>query len=139
VSRSAKYTVEYKKPNYYSDFLNGFDVNPLTGLLAQVNNEDAVKQSIRNWVLTDRYERYEQPDKGSKLRSLLFENFDPIVQQQIIDNITETINNCEPRAELISVVAQPDYDNNQYIIGIVFALINIPQVLSLDIILKRVR
>lgn len=139
MSRADKYTVEFKKPTYYQDFLNTFESNPLTGSLATVSNEDAVNQSIRNLILTNRYERYEQPTLGSKMNSLLFEPPSPIVQEQIINQITETISNCERRVNDLNVQVDPREDLNAYIVTVTYSLINIPYDISFNLILKRVR
>jgi phage baseplate assembly protein W len=139
MSRADKYTATYKKPAYYSDFLTSFDVNPLTGLLATVMNEDSVNQSIRNLVLTNKYERYEQPLLGSKIQALLFEPFTPIVQQQLQSQISETISNYEPRATVVEVVVAPMEDQNALSCSVVYSLINIPQQIHLSLILTRVR
>lgn len=139
MSRADKYTAQYKKPVYYVDFLMSFEVNPLTGSLATVTNEDSVGQSIRNLVLTGIYERYEQPNIGSKLQALLFEPFTPIVQQQLTNEITQTIRNFEQRAQVVSVDVADDTDQNALVVQIVYSLINIPENKVLNLILRRIR
>jgi phage baseplate assembly protein W len=139
MSRADKYTAQWKKPVYYVDFLTSFEVNPLTGLLATVTNEDSVSQSIRNLVQTNKYERYENPLLGSKIQSLLFEPFTPVVQQQLISQITQTIENYEPRAILADVQVEPMEDQNALVCTVVYSLINIPQQVNLSIILQRIR
>jgi len=76
-----------------------------------------------------------QPSVGSKIRSLLFENFTPQVAILAKQFIKETFDNYEPRAELLNIDVSPDPDNNSLLIGIEFAIINIeePQTLNLQI------
>lgn len=139
-TRSDKFTIETKKLEYYSDFLVNFDKNPVTGFMARVTNEEAVKQSIRNLVLTMRTERFYDPNIGSKVSALLFEPIDEITAEAIQREIRQTINNKEPRASLIEVIVNPQYDLNAYFITVVFSIINIPdQTFNLDLILRRIR
>jgi hypothetical protein len=57
----------------YSDFFNDIIINPVTGDLAKRTNEEAVRQSIINLILTGRGERPFQPLVGSDIYQLLFE------------------------------------------------------------------
>ena len=43
-----------------------------------------------------------------------FENMDEISASVIQDEITNTINNYEPRVNLIDVVVSPNYDENEF-------------------------
>jgi len=140
MSRADKHSILGKIPEYYSDFLTSFDKNPVTGFLARVTNEESIKQSIKNLILTDRTERFYHPRIGSKIHSLLFEPLDDVTAQMIKDTIEETIKNNEPRAKLINIEAIPYEQNNAYYITIYFYIINIPdQPVQVSIILNRVR
>lgn len=140
MARSDKFTIETSKVEYNSDFLVNFDRNPVTGFLARVTNEDAVKQSIKSLLLTNRGERFYQPFVGSYLQSLLFEPIDPINEDRIKDTIRDTIEAYEPRAVIHDVRVSGDNDDNTYNVTIIFSLINIPdQPIDFSIILRRVR
>jgi phage baseplate assembly protein W len=76
MSQSDRFTIKNNR-EYFSDFMANFDKNPVTGNLARVTNEDAIKQSLRNLVLTNRTERFYQPHIGSKVQSLLFDPMGP--------------------------------------------------------------
>jgi phage baseplate assembly protein W len=70
---------------------------------------------------------------GSRVNSLLFESIDEITSSSIKDEIENVINNYEPRVELISVNATPDYDNGELNITIRYYIVGIdaqPQQLS---------
>jgi len=101
------------------------NVNPTTGLLARVINEDSVKQSLRNLILTNPTERFYQPFLGSKVRSSLFEPMTPVTVDTIRFSIENTIKQ-EPRVQLVRLDVIPDYDNNQYNVGIYFEVLNFP-------------
>ena len=48
----------------YSDLNLNMLLHPVTGDLLKLTDEDAVKRSIRNLVLTYNYERFYNPDLG---------------------------------------------------------------------------
>ncbi len=54
------------------------------------------------------------PDFGSKVSGLLFENVDNITAAVISDEIETSIINYEPRVSLKKVEVFPDFDNNSF-------------------------
>ena len=75
VVRKTKTTPQAAKPLVYSDFYSNFDLELVKKDLLSYKNEDSVKRSIRNILLTDRGERFFNPTFGSDIRKILFENF----------------------------------------------------------------
>lgn len=138
-----KQTITLKKKEVYSDFLINFDLNPVTGNLAKVTNEESIKQALRNLLLTDEGERFYHTKKGSRIKQVLFEPASPITIEKIKILVREAILNYEPRVELHEVdVADEDamnLDTNSYRIKVVFSTINIPNPIDLELSLKRVR
>jgi phage baseplate assembly protein W len=117
----------------FKDISMSFQVNPLTYDLIALTNENAIARSLRNLVLTDRGERFFNNNLGSRVNSLLFESLDDITSSSVRDEIENTINNYEPRVELISVDATPDYDNGELNVTIRYYIVGIeaqPQQLS---------
>lgn len=111
----------------------------MTGDVGRITNADAVKRSVRNLVLTDKYERRLNPAIGSNIRTILFEPMDGRTTIQLRDYIEETIQNYEPRAILEGIVVEPDYDRQSYYVSIRFRIINIEEPVTLDFYLDRVR
>ena len=58
----------------YKDFDLAFGKNAITGDINKKLDVNAVKQSMKNLILTELMERPFQPDLGSALAGLLFEN-----------------------------------------------------------------
>jgi len=128
-----------KKPNLYSDFHKDLRISPISKDLALLKDEDAVKQSIKNLILTDPGERLMQPYIGGGIRSLLFENITPGVLKVIESRCADTIKTYEPRAELIDVTASSFYDDNKVNVNITFYIKNVDRPIALDLILERIR
>ena len=123
----------------YADIFNDLDKHPITDDLATRTNENAVKQSIRNLLLTDRGERLFQPNIGSDIRKMLFENITPQTIIVIEQMVRDTLEIYEPRANIIDIVVSANEDGNQINISIVFNVINRQEPVSIDVILDRVR
>lgn len=138
-TRADKLTAATKKDLFYSDFLVNLDKHPLNGSLARVTNENSVKQSIRQLILTDMYERPYQPNLGSKLYSLLFEPMNELIVPLIERTIEDTIRLYEPRATLRYVKVTPVESRNEYTVNIVFSLVNTIGDIQMDLIIKRIR
>lgn len=140
MSRADKITIEAKKVEWYSDFLNNFDKNPVTGYLARITNEESVKQSIRNLILTNRGERFYSPVTGSTVKHSLFNNIDITTLMSIKESITESINNFEPRAQLFDVTVTPYENENSVYVQIIFGIKRYEgQTYALELIIKRWR
>ena len=140
MARSDKYTLELKKIEMYSDFLNSFDVNPITGYLGRVTNENSVKQSMKNILFTMTGERFYSSDKGSRIVQSLFEPVSLITIEMIELQVKECLERYEPRAIIHEVKAIESIDSNGYDIGILFSIINIPdQNFTLELTVTRAR
>ena len=139
VVRKTKSTPQTAKPIVYSDFYSNFDLELVKRDLLSYKNEDSVKRSIRNILLTDRGERFFNPTFGSDIRKMLFENFSPSTEQVVADLIKTAIGNHEPRANVIDVNVSGNPDQNSMYINIVFSVINKAEPVTLELILNRIR
>lgn len=138
-SRADLYSPNDLQQVYLSDFSTDFAVNPVTGFLARVNNEQDAKQMLRNLLLTNVGERFFQPLVGSKIFNLLFEPADSVTMDALETTISQTIRNNLPFINLIRVQITDRPDQNAYAITVVFSIVNNINPVTLDIVLKRVR
>lgn len=123
----------------FSDFNLDFTAHPVTGDITKKLNENSIAQSIRNLLLTSFYERPFKPNLGSNLKKFLFEPIDNITTSVIQDSIFQTLKNYEPRITVQSVVATPNYDEDQYDVTVTFFVKNTPEPLTITFFLERVR
>lgn len=133
------FTPRTKKINLYSDFKKDLEVNLLTDDLAVTRDEDAVKEAMRNLILTDRGERLMQPNLGAGLKELLFENLTPATLELIKDRVKTTLETFEPRADIIDVTVGGSLDENEVYVAVRFYINNKEQPVTLDVILERTR
>ena len=124
----------------YSDLGLSFERNVATNDLIVKKDVDAVKQSIRNLILTNHYERPFHPEIGSNVTALLFEPMNPITANVLQRTIAEVIENFEPRARLVSVIASAQPDRHAYEVTISFYVVNVPgELIELTTMLERSR
>ena len=98
----------------FKDLSMTFQANPLNNDLIGLKNANAIARSVRNIVMTIPGEKPFNENFGSRISGLLFENVDNITATAISDEIRESITNYEPRVSLISVVVNPNFDNNSF-------------------------
>lgn len=123
----------------FTDLDLNFVANPATGDVASKYDANAIKQSIKNLVLTKNYERPFHPEIGSQVQSLLFDQMSPMTQAMMEESIRNTILNYEPRVNLRKVAVKFNNDNNAAFITILFTILNTVAPLTVDITLKRTR
>jgi phage baseplate assembly protein W len=123
----------------YSDLNLNFTKNPATKDVARLTDIEAVKRSVRNLILTNRFERPFHPEIGSSIRGLLFETITPLNAVLLQDRIEEVIENFEPRAVLNQVIVQDEIDKNQYRVTISFYVVNTPEPVTITEFLQRLR
>lgn len=139
VTRAETLTSSTKKTEYYSDIPNSFAQTPFGNELSKITNERSITQSIKNLIYTNLGERLFQPTVGSDIMSMLFEpNFMDYINE-IEMYIMRTIENYEPRAEVIQVLFPEVFDENSVEITIIYRVINNAEPITLNLVLKRVR
>ena len=109
----------------FKDISMSFQANPLNNDLIGLKNENAIARSIRNIVFTVPGEKFFNERFGSHISEVLFENINEITASTIEDQIRLSIENYEPRVELIDVQAIPNFDNNQFDAVVTYKIIGI--------------
>jgi phage baseplate assembly protein W len=128
-----------KNTRTFSDIDMAFRINPVSKDIYKKYDENAIKQSIKNLILTKNFERPFRSDIGSQTSSLLFEPITPVLRATIKKTITNTIISYEPRVNLLSVEVLLSPDNNGVYVTIVFSIVNTSTPISVDLFLERTR
>ena len=127
----------------YKDLSLFFTPNPVSGDVTMVTDVQDIKRSVRNLVMTNRFEKPFHPEIASHVRDLLFEPFSPVTINLLRNRIETVLTNYEPRVTLTDVqVEDPDFqkmDNNELNVRIFFTLKNDPEIQTVDVLLERVR
>jgi phage baseplate assembly protein W len=123
----------------FSDLDLNFTAHPVTKDIVRKYDDNAIKQSLKNLILTSNYERPFHSEIGSQVRSLLFEPASPMLAVSMRKAIFDLVNNFEPRVELIDVVVDFNPDGNNLSVTIEFKIANTERPLTLELILERTR
>jgi phage baseplate assembly protein W len=123
----------------YKDLDLDFGRNVVTNDVNKLTDVEAVKRSVRNLIQTNHFERPFHPEIGGNVRALLFEPVTPLTALNLQRKIEEVLNNFEPRIKLVQILANPDNDRNRYQVSISFYVIGIPQSVTVETFLERLR
>ncbi len=123
----------------YRDIALSFETNTATKDVIVKKDVDAVKQSVKNLILTNHYERPFHPEIGSDVRAMLFEPMTPLTALNLQRKVAEVLNNFEPRINLQQVLASPDLDRNSYALKILFYVVGSNQPVEVETFLERLR
>lgn len=119
----------------FKDFDMSFRAHPITGDLMVKKDVSAIKQSIKNLVLTNYHERLNHRI-GSGLNMALFELDSFTTRHMSKTNISQLLKQFESRISVISV--DINNTNHNYNINITFTIENSADVESVKILLDRV-
>ncbi len=128
---------EFKKSRSFKDLSINLLLNPFTKDVSAVQNDNAIKQSIKNLVLTAPGEKPFQPNIGSRVRQLLFEPLDAFTADTVRDEIINTINQYEPRVQLVNVQATPVFSGNKLNVYVEYRIVGLPIVETIEFVLQR--
>jgi phage baseplate assembly protein W len=132
-------TVQTNIAREFKDLDMNFTIHPIRKDVNKLVAERAVINSIKNIVMTAHYEKPFNPDFGSNIRRLLFENLDTLTASAIEREIAESVRNYEPRVNLLETTAKADFDNNGFQVEMKFMIVNQTQPLSITFFLERIR
>lgn len=123
----------------FSDIDLNFTPHPVTGDLVRRFDEQAIKQAVKNLILTKHFERPFHSELGSPIMSLLFEPMTPLTTLMVRRSIIDLISNFEPRVELLDVDVVSSPEQNSLYVTIVFKIVNTERPITLDLLLERTR
>jgi len=99
----------------------------------------AVKQAIKNLLLTNHFEKPFLPLYGGNLRDLLFELAHSSIGEEITSNITRAIEAYEPRAKIIDIRVDDQADYNSIGVTVEFRIVNTEETVIFTTTLTRLR
>jgi len=122
----------------YKDIDLTFTAKP-SGEIYKKVDAAAVKQAVKNLLLTSPGEKPFNPQFGGGLNRLLFELLDDDAEDEIDDLIRISISNFEPRALVVSTDIKPAPDSNSIRVTVVFQVRNTGEQVVLETTITRFR
>ena len=129
--------VSRKKPHRDLDL--SLKIHPIRKDIIPLKDDAAIKNAIKNLLITNFYERPFADDLGANLRGLLFEPAGIITNIELRSNIRDVIEKYEPRVSVTSIDITDNIPRNEYLIEVFFNIkgINVEQVVEIP--LRRLR
>ena len=75
----------------FADLDLNFTAHPVTEDIVAKKDANAIRQSVKNILLTNHYERPFKPNFGANLRGMLFEANDPLMGHRIKESIVNAL------------------------------------------------
>ena len=122
----------------FKDISFDMAINPITKDIVVLKNEEAIKQSVKNLVLTKINERPFNPTVGTDTTSYLFELHTKVSANALIEEIESVLIANEPRISLETIEIDASYDSNGFDVYIEYLIIGLPpEVQNLSFVLVR--
>jgi len=123
----------------WADLDLDFVKHPITKDIVKKTNVEAVKRSVRNLILTNRYDKFFHPEVDGGVTRHLFGLSTAHTMHDIEIAVKTCLSNYEPRVVVNSVLVGGDLDNNGFNVSIFFTVINTPEPIEISLFLERVR
>ncbi len=131
-------TLRSRRDKEYSDIDLSFTRNPGNDVYKKTSAA-AVKQSVKNLLMTNWGEKPFRPLYGGNLNNLLFELADNPTISSLDSKIRQVIKNYEPRAEVNRVKVFNNADRNSIRAEITFKVVNVTELVTLTTTVSRLR
>jgi phage baseplate assembly protein W len=129
--------VSKRKP--WSDLDLSLKIHPIRKDIIPLKDDAAIKNAVKNLLISNFYERPFQDDLGANLRGLLYEPADVITEIELRDNIREVLTKYEPRISVTNIVIRDNSQANEYGITVNFNIKEYDSADSVEIVLRRLR
>ena len=127
------------KTNVFKDIDLTF-TNKQSGEIYKKEDAAAVKQSLKNLILTNRFEKPFASNFGGDLRSQLFELNNSLTGFRIRERIIKQIQRYEPRARVQKLIVRPIPDTNDLYVYLEARVLNASRTLvSVETSITRYR
>ena len=123
----------------FSDINLNFTSHPSTADIVKVEDEDAVKNAIRNLIQTKNFDRPFHPEIGCAIHQLLFDNFTPLTLQLARKAVEDILRAYEPRADILDIIVAETQDQNELNISVIFKLLNSDKPIKVSTLITRNR
>jgi len=123
----------------YRDLDLSLKVHPIRKDIIPLKDDVAIKNALKNLLISNFFERPFQPDLGANLRGLLFEPADNITKIDIRQGVTDVITKHEPRVELLKVIINDLPDQNAYNLIVIFRIKEYDTEDKVELVLRRLK
>jgi len=123
----------------YKDLDLNFRAHPITKDVVKRTGNASIVGALRNLLLTNLFEKPFQPNFGSRVRGLLFEDVSFVTANLLQSEISDTIARYEPRVTVDAIRVQANPEQNRYDITLRFYTNNLQAPVTVNFFLEKVR
>jgi len=114
-------------------------LNRPSGDIFKKTDAAAVKQAIKNLLMTNEREKPFRPNYGGNLNSFLFSLSEEFDELDIKEQVSQTIENYEPRARVREVAVDINPEANSVNVTVIFQMVTTLQIETVQVSLTRLR
>lgn len=114
-------------------------IHPIRKDIIPLKDDNAIKNALRNLLVSNFYDRPFSRDKGANLKGLLFEPADVFTRITMRKNLESVIRKYEPRVSIRSINIIDNADTNSYRINVNFKIKEDNTNESVSIVLRRLK
>ena len=114
----------------------GFPLNGNAVFVPTYNTRDQIKANMVNYLLTNRGERIFNPNFGTNLRTLLFENIEDTTIESLNNIIQDSLARYFPNVIIEELQFDKDTDNNTITFTLTYQIYNFGIKDSINIVLQ---
>ena len=139
ITSSGKASIISAKKKEYRDLDLSLTLHPIKKDIVPLRDDQAIKNAIKNLLLTNSFERPFRPDLGANLKALLFEPADGLTEIVLQDYIRKAIVDHEPRVQVLGVAVIYSRADDAYRTNIKYLIKENDVEETIDIRLRRLR
>ena len=132
-------TVKSARNGEHIDIDLNFSAKSTSGDIFKKTEQAAVKQAIKNLLMTNRLEKPFEAKFGADITGMLFELADGESDHFLKKDIVSTIQIFEPRIQVLSLDVKVDPDYNRLGVKLEFKIRNTNEVAEFSTTLRRLR
>ena len=139
ITSSGNASIISAKKKEYRDLDLSLTLHPIKKDIVPLRDDKAIKNAIKNLLVTNNFERPFRPELGANITNLLFEPADMITKIALRDNIRKAIVDHEPRVKVIGVALTYNESEDAYRTNIKYLIKENDVEETVDIRLRRLR
>tara|TARA_B100001113_G_C21080470_1_gene609666 strand:- start:40 stop:501 length:462 start_codon:yes stop_codon:yes gene_type:complete len=139
ISGDIKKSAVVSKKRGHRDLDLSLTLHPIRKDINVLKDDNAIKNAVKNLLISNAFERPFQPQLGANLRGLLFEPADAITKIAIKENVKKVITDFEPRVQVLGIGINDLSDQNAYRLTVRFLIKENDTDDTVEILLRRLR
>ena len=139
INNASKSSIITARRKEFRDLDLSLTLHPTKKDIMPLRDDQAIKNSLKNLLVSNFFERPFQPDLGANLMGVLFEPPSIITEIVLRDSINRVIADHEPRVKTIGIGVVYSDSDDTYRVNVKFLIKENDQEQTLDVRLRRLR